>query len=398
MIQATQKIPAGYKQTDIGVIPADWDVKRIIDFTDSTAGGTPSTLINEYWGGDIKWMSSGELNDKKIIDVEGRITEQGLKNSSTKIIPKYCVLIGLAGQGKTRGTVAINYVELCTNQSIAAIYPSRNHDSEYLYFNLDNRYLELRSLSTGGEGRGGLNLSIIKKIQIAFPRKLEQTAIATVLADTDALIENLEKLIAKKKAIKQGAMQQLLTGKKRLPGFSGEWEVKKLGEMLDYEQPTKYLVKEAEYSDGYRTPVLTAGKTFILGYTSEEKGVFDNLPVIIFDDFTTAKKFVNFPFKAKSSAMKMLKPRNKNINLRFLFEKMQLIDFKLGDHKRYWISEYQNIELETPKSEEQTAITTVLSDMDTEIEKLENKLNKYRQIKTGMMQQLLTGKIRLLTK
>jgi len=171
-----------------------------------------------------------------------------------------------------------------------------------------------------------------------------------------------------------------------------------LGELLDYEQPTKYLVKDTEYSDNYNIPVLTAGKTFVLGYINEETGIFKDLPVIIFDDFTTATKFVDFPFKAKSSAMKMLKPRNKDINLRFVFEKMQMIDFKLGDHKRYWISEYQNVEIDTPKPDEQKAISTVLSDMDTEIEKLESQLTKYQNIKQGMMQTLLTGKIRLLTK
>jgi type I restriction enzyme S subunit len=212
------------------------------------------------------------------------------------------------------------------------------------------------------------------------------------------LIKKFERLIEKKKNVKQGAMQELLTGKKRLPGFSGKWEVKKLGELLDYEQPTKYLVKDTEYRDNFNTPVLTAGKTFILGYTNEENGIFKDLPVIIFDDFTTATKFVDFPFKAKSSAMKMLKPRNKDINLRFVFEKMQMIDFKLGDHKRYWISEYQNIEIDIPKPDEQKAIANVLSDMDMEIEKLESQLTKYRNIKQGMMQTLLTGKIRLLTK
>ena len=93
--------------------------------------------------------------------------------------------------------------------------------------------------------------------------------------------------------------------------------------------------------------------------------------------------------------MKLLKPRIKGVNLRFIFEKMQLIDFKLADHKRYWISEYQNIEIQVPNNAEQNAISEVLSDMDYEIEKLEKKLSKLRRIKTGMMQQLLTGKIRI---
>lgn len=115
-------IPQGYKQTELGIIPDDWEVKRISDFTSIITGGTPSTLRPEYWGGNIMWMSSGELNKKFVFDVEGRITTEGLLNSSTHMIPPFCVLIGLAGQGKTRGTAAYNYISLCTNQSIAAIY------------------------------------------------------------------------------------------------------------------------------------------------------------------------------------------------------------------------------------------------------------------------------------
>ncbi|HOG73250.1 MAG TPA: restriction endonuclease subunit S, partial [Tenuifilaceae bacterium] len=203
-----EQLPKGYKNTEVGVIPEDWEVKAIGKYTDVTSGGTPSTLIREYWDGPIRWMNSGELNLKIVYEVENRITELGLNESATKLVPKNCVLIGLAGQGKTRGTVAINKVELCTNQSIAAILPSDEVFYEYLYYNLDSRYFELRGLSTGDGGRGGLNLTIIKNLLIPLPpTKAEQTAIATALSDADALINSLEKLIAKKRNIKQGAMQ-----------------------------------------------------------------------------------------------------------------------------------------------------------------------------------------------
>jgi type I restriction enzyme S subunit len=173
--------------------------------------------------------------------------------------------------------------------------------------------------------------------------------------------------------------------------------VKKLGDFLDYEQPTKYLVTDAGYNDNTDTPVLTAGKTFILGYTNEDFGIYkDNLPVIIFDDFTTATKYVDFPFKAKSSAMKILRKKYKTVNLRFIFEIMRRINFSLGDHKRHWIAEYQNIEISVPIADEQTLIATILSDMDAEISALETKFAKYKQIKQGMMQELLTGKTRLI--
>lgn len=389
-----EPIKPGYKRTEVGVIPVDWELKRIGDITSSTAGGTPSTKVGIYWGGDIKWMSSGELHLKRVYDVEGRITEVGLKNSSAKLVPPRCVLVGLAGQGKTRGTVAINMVPLSTNQSVAAILPSNCFVPEYLYFNLDSRYEELRSLSTGASGRGGLNLTILNSLMIPFPPLSEQRAIAEVLSDVDALLDALERLIAKKRAIKQGAMQALLTGRVRLPGFSEKWQTKRIGDMLDYERPDKYIVQSTDYVD-VGTPVLTANKSFVLGYTDEEVGIYTDLPVIVFDDFTTDSKYADFPFKVKSSAIKLLKPSSNHTNLKFIFERMKLINFSLRDHKRYYISEYRNIEISVPKIREQTAIAEVLSDMDAEIEALEKRRAKLRDIKQGMMQELLTGRIRL---
>jgi type I restriction enzyme S subunit len=242
----------------------------------------------------------------------------------------------------------------------------------------------------------GISKTNIAKLTMPVPKIPEQRAIAEALSDVDALLGALEHLIAKKRDLKQAAMQQLLTGQTRLPGFHGEWAVKRLGELLDYEQPTKYLVKDSEYSDDNDVPVLTAGKTFILGYTNEKNGIYDDLPAIIFDDFTTAIKYVTFPFKAKSSAMKILKPRDKAINLRLIFEIMQSIEFKLGDHKRYWISEYQHLPIKFPDAKEQTAMAEVLTDMDAELAALEQRRAKTRALKQGMMQELLTGRIRLM--
>ncbi|MFC2604972.1 MAG: restriction endonuclease subunit S, partial [Bacteroidota bacterium] len=217
-------VAEGYKNTEIGVIPEDWKTPRLMELTDIISGGTPSTKISEYWGGDIQWMNSGELNLRRVFEVEGRITKIGLENSATKLIPNKCVLVGLAGQGKTRGTVAINYIPLCTNQSIAAILPSNELNEEFLYQNLDLRYKELRSLSTGEGGRGGLNLTLLKNLIIPLPPLSEQNAIATALSDADALISATERLIAKKKAIKQGTTQELLKPKEG-------WEEKSLGNL-----------------------------------------------------------------------------------------------------------------------------------------------------------------------
>jgi len=379
------------------MIPSDWIIKRIGELTDCVSGGTPSTLVSSYWNGSIRWMNSGELNLKSIYEVEGRITEEGLRNSSTKMIPSGCVLIGLAGQGKTRGTVAMNMVALCTNQSIAAILPAASFSSKYLYYNLDSRYRELRELSAGGGGRGGLNLANIKSLNIPLPpTKAEQEAIAEALSDADALIKSLEKLLVKKRHLKQGTMQELLIGKKRLPGFSASWEMNSIRNYLTYERPDAYIVKGTKYSEWGDTPVLTANKSFILGFKDENFGICRNLPVIVFDDFTTDSKYADFPFKVKSSAIKLLRPKFSEVNLRYMFERMQLIRFQLGNHKRHYISEYQNIELPIPHNDEQEAIVAILLDMDAEITALEAKLTKVNQLKSGMMQELLTGRIRLI--
>lgn len=175
-----------------------------------SAGATPSTTKKEYWNGNIRWMNSGELNLKRVYEVSNRITELGLNNSSTKIIPKESVLIGLAGQGKTRGTVAINYVELCTNQSIAAIQP--NPDKfipEFIYQNLNSRYQEIRSMSTGDGGRGGLNLEIIKSIPLNLPSLPEQMKIASFLYKIDEKIANVQEQLELTKQYKQGLLQQM---------------------------------------------------------------------------------------------------------------------------------------------------------------------------------------------
>ena len=268
--------------------------------------------------------------------------------------------------------------------------------TEYLYwfYRMWGQYLAFKYCQ--GTKQQSYTANIVRNLPIYGPKDIfEQKAIAEALNDIDGLIAVLDKKIAKKRLIKQGTMQQLLMGKKRLPGFTDPWVEKKLGEILDYEQPQPYLVVSTDYVDS-GIPVLTAGKSLVLGYTAEQFGVYNKLPVIIFDDFTTDSKYISHPFKVKSSAMKMLSLKNNDYDLRLVYELMQQIDFPLKDHQRYWISEYSQLTISLPKDkEEQTAIATILSDMDKEIADLEAKRNKYRLLKSGIMQKLLTGQIRL---
>jgi type I restriction enzyme M protein len=155
-----------------------------------------------------------------------------------------------------------------------------------------------------------------------------------------------------------------LSGEKYKPGknsINSEWEMVQLGDVLDYEQPTKYIVESVDYDDSYPTPVLTAGKTFLLGKTNEIEGIFkENLPVIIFDDFTTASKYVDFPFKVKSSAMKILHANSDKILIRYAYFAIQNLDFPINEHKRYWISEYSKLYIPLPPLEVQQQVVTEL--------------------------------------
>jgi len=138
------------------------------------------------------------------------------------------------------------------------------------------------------------------------------------------------------------------------------WKEVELGDVLDYEQPTDYIVANEDYADEYETPVLTAGKSFILGYTDEKKGIYNKLPVIIFDDFTVASKYVTFPFKVKSSAMKLLTPKTKDVNLKYIFWLMQTIKVNSVSHKRYYLSKYQHIKIPLPPLPIQQKIVSIL--------------------------------------
>lgn len=169
-----------------------------------------------------------------------------------------------------------------------------------------------------------------------------------------------------------------------------------LGDVMKYEQPYKYTVKSTAYDDKSGIPVLTAGKSFILGYTNEIDNIYTNYPVIIFDDFTTDCKFVDFPFKVKSSAMKFLSPKNeKDQNINFFFEIIKSLRVRgtSSDHKRRWISEFSKIKIYTPLFCEQKQIAEILITTDITIEETDKLIAKYQRIKTGLMQDLLTNGI-----
>lgn len=184
---------------------------RIGDVADLTAGGTPSTAINDYWdNGTVLWMSSGEVHKKRLFDTDKKITELGLKNSSAKFIPIHSCLIALAGQGKTKGTVAINEVELTTNQSVAAIIPDKEKiNPYYLFHNLDSRYIDLRNITGERNSRIGLNLQILKNFIIAYHSNDEMKEIAGLFNSLDENINVIDKKINSSKDLLKSLINQI---------------------------------------------------------------------------------------------------------------------------------------------------------------------------------------------
>lgn len=180
-------------------------------------GGTPSTSRREYYGGNIPWLASTEIHQKRITKPTTYITELGLQNSSAKIAPEKSVLIALAGQGKTRGTAAYLTKPMALNQSLAALVTNEKCNSEFLYYLVESMYSSLRELSSGDGGRGGLNKKLIKGVLVTIPIDVdEQEAIANILFAMDEEIRDLETEREKMIQIREGAMDDLLTGRVRL--------------------------------------------------------------------------------------------------------------------------------------------------------------------------------------
>ena len=198
-------------KSDDGTDFPTWEEKCIDEIAECIAGATPDTKKNEYWeNGTIPWMSSGEVNKKYVYETDRTITQLGYKKCSTKMIPVNTVVIALAGQGKTRGTVALTKIELCTNQSLCAIINKSEYNSEYLFHYLSSQYQELRKISSGGDAsRGGLNLKLVGSYRVPLPCIEEQQKIADCLSSIDSLIQTQQKVVTTWQQRKKALLQQM---------------------------------------------------------------------------------------------------------------------------------------------------------------------------------------------
>ena len=369
----------------------NWTNKKLGEITSWASGGTPPKDNALFWDGDIPWISASSMRGIVYSDSELKITNAGLKKGS-KLAKKGSLLI------LVRGSMLFNKIpigivskDVAFNQDVKSIVVDNHSTSEFILNWFTAFEPMILNMVTGtGIGAGKLDLPDLKALEIQIPTLPEQTKIATFLTTVDEKLQALKQKKSLLEQYKKGVMQKIFSQELRFKDDNGNafanWEEKKLGECLDYLQPTKYLVSSTEYDNSYATPVLTAGKTFILGYTNETNGIFENnLPVIIFDDFTTATQFVDFPFKAKSSAMKIL-VACEGIDIKFIYEAMQIMNYEIGGHERHWISKFAPIDILIPCLEEQTKIATFLSTIDEKINECQAQITNTEVWKKGLLQ------------
>lgn len=362
-------------------------------------GYTPSKSNPEYWeGGTIPWFRMEDIrtNGHVLSDSIQHITPLGVKGSG--LFPAYSIIVATTA---TIGEHALIIVDSLANQQFTFLTKRKSFEDklDMLYFHYYMFIIdEWCKKNTNAGGLLSVNMDSFKKLTIPYPPSLsEQRKIAECFVSLDKQIDSTKEKLKQLKEHKKGLMQRLFPAKGkttpefRFPEFydNREWAIRPLSDILYYEQPTQYIVEDTGYKKK-GIPVLTANKGFILGYTSETSNIYNNLPVIIFDDFTTDKKFVEFPFKVKSSAIKLLKLKDESKDhLRFVFESMNKIVFEEKEHKRYYISTYQNLEIPIPSSlEEQNKIAETITQLDNLLKAFEHKIVILNDYKHGLMQRV----------
>ena len=357
--------------------------------------------------GEISEITTGISNRQDSTKEEGKYTffdrSQDIRTSNRFLFDGEAIIV--AGEGQEfKPKYFVGKFDL-HQRAYAVLNFKNNCIGKFLYYLIHKNRSYFLRYAVGSTVKS-LRLPIFEKMLILIPSNpKEQQKIANCLSSLDNLITAETEKLDHLKDHKKGLLQMLfpvngdaLSGAEvrtkpqyRFKEFKndGDWIETILENCLDYFQPTPYLVSSTNYDDKFKTPVLTAGKTFILGYTNEQEGIFnENLPVIIFDDFTTATKFVDFPFKAKSSAMKILLSKGGN-NIKFLFEIIQNLKFEVGTHKRHWISIYSKLDILIPKDpKEQKIIADCFSSVDDLIASQTIKIKALKDHKKGLMQRL----------
>lgn len=246
-----------------------------------------------------------------------------------------------------------------------------------------HRYVYLFGDSGVRHDRVSIKDAVFFEMPLRIPDNAEQEKIAGFLSLIEKKIQKQQQLVDSLKSYKRGAIEQYFSTQQD----NINWTKTTISNCLFYEQPQKYIVHSEHYSNTYKTPVLTANKAFILGYTNEQDGIYDKGDVLIYDDFTMEVKYVNFPFKVKSSTIKMLTPQS-GIDLYFMFTLLQFLGLKPEGHQRSYISILEPMEVNIPCYEEQTRASKIFHLLDNEIEKEQQLLCTFLDLKTALLQQM----------
>ena len=410
----------GYKQTEVGMIPEDWKALSAFDACSKIQDGThfsPRIKGNDYFYVTSKNIRFGYLD----MSTASRIDAAQHREIYRRCDVKKGDLL-LTKDGANTGNATLNPLEeefsLLSSVAFLRFHQSKHCAAFFMQQILTSQGQRQIQDAMAGNAITRLTLEKINKLRFpAPPTKAEQEAIVEALSDADALIESLEQILAKKRNIKKGAMQELLTGKKRLPGFSGEWGVKRLGEVGSFLKGSGVRKDESLGGD---LPCIRYGEI----YTKHSDYIKAFHSWISADVAATAKRlkqgdllfagsgetkeeigksvaFVDDMEAYAGGDIVILRPENSNATFLGYYLNTAPINRQKasrgqGDAVVHISSAaLSSIEITIPKAEEQTAIAAILSDMDAEIAALEGKLAKARSLKQGMMQELLTGRIRL---
>jgi len=395
MSELKEKIPKGYKQTEVGVIPEDWEVKRLGDVCGNITTGKLDANAMQKHGRYRFYTCAREYYyiNEYAFDTEALL---------------------ISGNGANVGYIHYFSGKFNAYQRTYVLTEFKENIF-FIKLLLDRKLKDRIKTEVNAGNTPYITRGTLTDMTLFIPSTLsEQTAIANVLSDTDTLIEKLEKLIAKKKAIKRGAMQDLLTGKKRLPGFSGEWEVKKLEEVSDLKNGYSFKSSSYDKSGKYRIITITNVQDGYIDITETNK--INILPVNLQAHQLLKINDILISMTGNVGRVCLVRDNNNllnqrvgklvsaNIDKKFFFyicsgrDFLQKMILKAVGGAQGNIGKSDILEYETKLPTnlvEQTAIANILSNTDEEIESLEKKLEKYKKIKVGMMQQLLTGKIRI---
>ena len=406
-----RKIPEGYRVTEVGVIPEDWEVFKLGDIIDYTKGFAFKS--SDYRKSGVRIIRVSDTDYDQIKDADEIYIDKSLSHKFKKwklteddIIlstvgskpPMYDSMVGKAIK------VSLRHEGALLNQNAVKIISKNNKlaNQTLIFYNLKTkRYLtNIEKIFRGNANQASITLLDLFKFEIPMPKcDKEQKAIAEALCDTDNLISSLEKLIDKKKKIKQGAMQQLLTGKKRLPGFSGEWNEYKITDIAIVGRGRVISHREINNSIEKLYPVYSSqtSNEGIMGYIDSYDFEGDYITWTT-DGVNAGKVFYRsgkFNCTNVCGTIKLIQFNHEFVSMALDNVTDKYVSKNLANPK-LMNDVMKNIEIALPSIEEQKAIAQILSDMNAEIEALEEKLEKYKTIKQGMMQELLTGRIRLI--